>query len=66
MFSLKNFKAYEFVCEAVFNDRGDKSLQLLDLELLVFIDRLRDELGQSITVNNWFWGGGGSVARVKG
>lgn len=54
---LKNFKAHEFVPAAIYKDRGEKSIQLMDRELVIFIDKLRDELGRKITINNWFWGG---------
>ena len=54
---LEHFKACELVPASVYKDRGERSLQLMDKELLVFIDRLREELGRRITINNWYWGG---------
>lgn len=57
MFQLTHFKAYEVVPESVYIDRGEKALQLLDVELLTFIDRLRAALGRRITINTWKWGG---------
>jgi predicted transposase YbfD/YdcC len=54
---LKNFSPYELVPKETYLIRGDKALQLMDKELLVFIDTLRTELGKSITINDWKWGG---------
>lgn len=54
---LNHFKAYELVPRKVYEDRGEKAIQLMDRELLVFIDKLRETLDRSITINNWKWGG---------
>ena len=54
---LNNFAVHELVPKDVYKDRGEKAIQLMDRELLTFIDKLRTHLGRSITVNNWQWGG---------
>ena len=60
---LNNFKEYEFVGEESYELHGDKCIQEMDKELLVFIDALHpalsDHFGQkvSIIINDWKWGG---------
>lgn len=54
---LNNFTACEFVPKSIYNLRGEKAVQLMDKEVLVFIDKLRDVLGKRITINDWKWGG---------
>jgi uncharacterized protein YcbK (DUF882 family) len=54
---LNNFSVKELVPEEVYIDRGEKSIEIMDKELLVFIDNLRDHLGRRITINTWEWGG---------
>lgn len=54
---LNHFQSYEFVPPEVYSDSGSKSVQLMDRELLLFIDALREYLGKKITINTWKWGG---------
>jgi len=56
MYIPKHFKPQEFVPPSVYNDRGDKSLQLIDDRILRIADYLRERYG-STTINNWCWGG---------
>jgi hypothetical protein len=51
-----HFTAEELVPEAVFRDRGDQSLELIDERVLMTLDQLRDAFGTCI-VNDWSWGG---------
>lgn len=54
---MKHFKPYELVPPSVYQQRGSKSIQLLDNELLIAIDFIREELGLPITINDWYYGG---------
>lgn len=56
-FKLNNFKPFEFVDKTIYEKRGDKSIELMDLEILEAIDFIRDDLNLPITINNWYWGG---------
>ena len=57
MFKLKYFTVQELVPKEVFLARGVKAIELMDKELLVFIDKLREVLGKPITINTWNAGG---------
>jgi uncharacterized protein YcbK (DUF882 family) len=54
---LKYFKVQEFVPKSVYKARKGKAIQLIDYNLLIFIERLRETLNKPITVNNWHVGG---------
>ena len=56
MYIPKYFKPQELVPRSVYEDRGEKSYQLIDDRLLRIADFLRERFG-SITVNNWSYGG---------
>jgi len=56
IYKCEHFAIHELVPRKVYEDRGEKAWQLLDLRLLVTLDRLRKRYG-SITINNWYWGG---------
>lgn len=56
MYIPKYFKPQELVPKSVYEERGIKSLQLIDDRLLRIADYLRDRFG-SITINNWSYGG---------
>lgn len=56
MYQCKHFKAYELVPRALYELRGERAIQLLDKELLVAIDYVREKLGK-VTINTWKWGG---------
>lgn len=55
-YKCEHFSAHELVPRQVYEDRGEKSFQLIDKNLLRFIDFLRNKFG-SATINNWYWGG---------
>lgn len=57
-YRCKHFKIQELVSRKVYKDRGDKAWELLDPRALETLDTLRDNLGVSLTVNDWSWGGG--------
>ena len=67
-YTCEHFSIKEFVPEVVWMDRGEKAWQLMDLHLLENWDSLRDQLGCTITLNNWSWGGErqASVLRIAG
>ena len=52
----EHFIIQELVDPKTFQDRGEKSFELLDPYMLWTIDRMRELYG-SITINNWKWGG---------
>lgn len=55
-YKCKHFKIHELVPPQVYKDRGEKAWELMDLRLLISIDKLRDEYGQA-TINNYEFGG---------
>lgn len=57
MYKCKNFKIYELVPKHIYEKRGEKAWELLDEKLLMTIDTLREKLGKSITINNYYWNG---------
>ena len=57
MYNLKHFKIQELVSPEIFNQRGNKAVELIDPRLLETMDTLREELGRPITANNWIYGG---------
>ena len=54
---MRNFDVRELVPESVYNDRGERSIQLIDKRITTFLDELRDFMDVSITCNDWKWGG---------
>lgn len=54
---LKNFIAQEFVPPETYTILGDDSIKLIHPEMLIFIQRLRNDLGVPIIINNWHKGG---------
>jgi len=56
MYKPKYFKPQELVSADVYNQRGEKALQLLDDRILKAADYLRENLGPA-TINDWAWGG---------
>ena len=64
MYIPKHFKPEELVPEAVFRDRGDLSLELIDERVLLTLDQLRDAFG-TCTINDWCWGGGYSESGLR-
>ncbi|ELH4810082.1 hypothetical protein Q9X96_003116 [Vibrio vulnificus] len=57
MYKSKYFKVEELVSKSMFNQRGQKAVELIDERVLMTLDSLRTNLGKPITVNNWLWGG---------
>tara|TARA_R110000803_G_scaffold44651_1_gene94444 strand:+ start:274 stop:750 length:477 start_codon:yes stop_codon:yes gene_type:complete len=47
----------EFVSKPVFDKYGEKAWQFLSIRMLHTMLIIRKELGLSITINNWKWGG---------
>lgn len=56
MYKCKYFKIQELVPPEIYQSRGNKAWQLMDVRLLKLIDNLREEFGTA-TINNWSWGG---------
>jgi hypothetical protein len=52
----KSFLIEELVSPAIFKARGDRAWELLDVDALATLQRLRDRFGP-LTVNNWHGGG---------
>ena len=61
----KHFSVQELVPPAIYNKRGEKSLELIDVRIVMILDHLREKLGKPITVNNWQWGGGYSQSGLR-
>lgn len=55
-YKAKHFSAAELVPKSLFDLRGEKAIELLDKELLIALDFVRECLGK-VTVNNWKSGG---------
>ncbi|QGH72750.1 MAG: peptidase M15 [Podoviridae sp. ctLUJ1] len=55
-YTAKYFKAFELVPKKLFEARGERAIELLDKELLIALDYVREKLGK-VTVNNWKAGG---------
>lgn len=56
MYKCEHFIIQELVSPETYNVRGDKAWELLDVTMLMTLDRLRDRYGKMI-INNWKWGG---------
>ncbi len=58
---LQEIKEYfcieEFVSEKVYKKHGETAWQFMSIRLLHTMLIIRKELGLSITINNWKWGG---------
>ncbi len=55
-YECEYFVIQELVPRHVYEDRGQKAWQLLDVSMLIGMDQMRDEHGR-IIVNNWHVGG---------
>jgi len=53
----KNFDLQELVPKAIWEERGEKSLWLLDQNMLKMIDGIREFFGKPVMINNWHTGG---------
>lgn len=56
-YRCKWFEIEELVPPDVFDQRGEKSWELLDVHALETLDRLREYFQVPITINNWHIGG---------
>jgi len=52
-----NFHLKEFVSPILYDKYGDKSLWFIDQRIIQSAQDLRDNLGVSLTINNWHYGG---------
>lgn len=50
------FDLHELVCPEIFEARGQRAWELLDVYALITLDQLRERFGP-MTVNDWYWGG---------
>jgi uncharacterized protein YcbK (DUF882 family) len=57
-FELKNFRIEEFVPPSIFRKFGANSVRLLDINLLLTTQKMRDYFDASMTINNWHKPGG--------
>jgi len=52
----KHFKIHELVPPVIYQQRGEKAWELIDVNLIKLIDALREEFGQA-TINDYLYGG---------
>jgi len=52
----RHFSLQELVCPEIFEARGERAWELLDVYALVTLDQLRKRFGK-LTVNDYGWGG---------
>jgi hypothetical protein len=57
MYKPKHFITQEFVPPDVYKQYGEKSLTLLDLNLLLTADLVREFFNKPMTINTWHLGG---------
>ena len=57
MYVCKHFKLEELVSKKMHDRYGKRCWQFFDDRLLKVLDKIREEIGKPITVNNWLWGG---------
>jgi hypothetical protein len=53
----KNFNLKEFVSPIMYDRYGEKALWFIDPRIIESAQSLRDNLGLSLTINNWAYGG---------
>ena len=53
----KHFSVKELVTPDIYEARGEKALELIDVRIVMILDHLREALDKPITVNSWSWGG---------
>jgi len=52
------FRIEELVDKATYSARGDRAWELLNPNLILFIDLIKEKFPEgTITINNWLWGG---------
>lgn len=54
----KHFQVSELVPEGIHKQWGEKARWFIRPELMKLLDFIREDVGCSITINNWQWGGG--------
>ena len=52
-----NFILQEFVSRRVYEDRGERSWELLDEKLLRSLQEIREYTGGRVVLNDWYWKG---------
>ncbi len=52
-----NFSLEEFVPRDIYSVYGDRAIIFLDKRLILLMQRIRDHVGKTITINNWKDGG---------
>lgn len=57
MYKPKHFVVQEFIPPDVFNKYGENSLSLLDPNLLITADKIREFFNKPMTINTWHIGG---------
>lgn len=58
-----NFFLDEFIDPVTYSARGARSIELMDMRIILAIQYLRDITGKKITVNNWIHG---KILRLRG
>ena len=53
----KNFILPEFVSKDIYEKFGSNSLWFIDSRIIESCQKLRDNLGIPLTINNWYYGG---------
>jgi hypothetical protein len=48
-----NFYLDEFIDPITYSERGEKSIQLMDMRIILAIQHLREVINKPITINNW-------------
>jgi hypothetical protein len=60
----RHFRIEELVPPDIFEARGERAIELLDVEALITLDALRDRFG-TLTVNDWLWHGSYSESGLR-
>lgn len=53
----KYFKVQEFINPDTYKELGDDSINLIDPDLIIIADFIREDIGIPIIINNWHLGG---------
>ena len=57
--------AKEVLSREVYQARGVKGLQLMDIKILYLLDDFRGDIKVPLTVNDWAWGGGLNQSGIR-
>lgn len=63
--SINKFKLEEVVPREVYEERGAKSIELLDPRTFPTLNTVRNLLGRPITINDWLWGGAFNASGLR-